>query len=187
MNVGIFPSKGTVCLISYYILLVAIDNIPNLRLAIYGIHGDCHDNEVCSELKKLSDAVLTLTQPNFDGRGSAKCQVTTYKTKGKNSTIISNFHITSGLEFKHVKENIQDSVQQESEDVKLETTFNLGLKLSEKKAKTEVELPFWRPEQKTNSFRNTNQIGGNSGGEIIYIADEIDDCDEEDPDDELNI
>ena len=95
--------------------------------------------------------------------------------------IVSNFLINSSLEFKLVKENIKNAVQ-ESEDVKLETTFNLGLKLSEKKAKTEVELPFWRPEQKS---RNSPQKG--SGGEIIYIADEIDDCDEEDPDDELNI
>ena len=69
-----------------------------------------------------------------------------------------------------------------NDDANLETTFNLGLKLSEKKAKQQVELPFWRPEQKS---RNSPQKG--SGGEIIYIADEIDDCDEEDPDDELNI
>ena len=162
-------------------ILVAIDSIQNLRLAIYCLHGDCHEVEVRSELKKLSDAVLTLTDPNFDGRGSVKCQVVTYKTKGKNSTIVSNFLINSSLEFQLVKENIKDTVQ-DSEDVKLETTFNLGLKLSEKKAKTEVELPFWRPEQKS---RNSPKKG--NGGEIIYIADEIDDCDEEDPDDELNI
>ena len=101
--------------------------------------------------------------------------------------MVSNFHINSALEFKVVKLNPSSNIQEESEDVKLETTFNLGLKLSEKKAKTEVELPFWRPEQKVNQMKSQSQKGGSSGGEIIYIADEIDDCDEEDPDDELNI
>ena len=86
-----------------------------------------------------------------------------------------------------MKLNPSSNIQEESEDVKLETTFNLGLKLSEKKAKIEVELPFWRPEQKVNQTKSQSQKGGSSGGEIIYIADEIDDCDEEDPDDELNI
>ena len=73
-----------------------------------------------------------------------------------------------------------------NDDANLETTFNLGLKLSEKKAKQQVELPFWRPEQKSSTNDIDNQSNKGSG-EIIYIADETDDCDEEDPDDELNI
>ena len=92
--------------------------------------------------------------------------------------------MNSALELKVAKIDTTDTVKDESEDIKLETTFNLGLKLSEKKAKTEVELPFWRPEQKVNQMKSQSQKGGSSGGEIIYIADEIDDCDEEDPDDE---
>ena len=55
----------------------------------------------------------------------------------------------------------------------LESTFNLGLSLAEKEAKNKVQMPFWRPEQK----------GG--GGKVFYVADQVDDCDEEDPDDEL--
>ena len=63
-------------------------------------------------------------------------------------------------------------------DAALESTFNLGLSLAEKEAKNKVQMPFWRPEQR----------GGTSGGgKVYYIADQVDDCDEEDPDDELNI
>ena len=66
-------------------------------------------------------------------------------------------------------------------DAALESTFNLGLSLAEKEAKNKVQMPFWRPEQRGG--------GGTSGGggKVYYIADQVDDCDEEDPDDELNI
>ena len=63
-------------------------------------------------------------------------------------------------------------------DAALESTFSLGLSLAEKEAKSKVQMPFWRPEQRSGS-------GG--GGKVHYIADQVDDCDEEDPDDELNI
>ena len=62
-------------------------------------------------------------------------------------------------------------------DSALESTFNLGLSLAEKEAKNKVQMPFWRPEQR----------GGGGGGKVFYVADQVDDCDEEDPDDELNI
>ena len=166
---------------------VAIDNIPNIRLAVYGVHGDCHEESVRNGLRKLSDAVLTLTDPNFDGKGSAKCQLTTYKTKGKNTRLISYYHINSSLTFKHVEQTSTINVEEETEDTNLETTFNLGLKLSERRAKTQVELPFWRPEQKSHHAEGSKVKAQRGGGEIIYVADEIDDCDEEDPDDELNI
>jgi len=165
---------------------VAINNISNLRLVIYGIHGDCHEDSVRNGLKKLSDAVLSITEPNFDGKGSAKCQVTSYKTKGKNSRVISNHYINSTLDFKRV-EKIETTNTEEPEDVNLETTFNLGLKLSERQAKTQVELPFWRPEQRSNLTENPKSKSEKGRGAIIYVADETDDCDEEDPDDELNI
>ena len=98
----------------------------------------------------------------------------------------SNYCINSSLDLKHV-EHAVTSKTEESEHVNLETTFNLGLKLSERQAKTQVELPFWRPEQKLNKTENFNIKSNKGGGEILYIADETDDCDEEDPDDELNI
>ena len=166
---------------------VAVDSIQNIRLAIYGVHGDCHEDSVRDGLRKLSDAVLTISQPNFDGKGSAKCQLTTYKTKGKNSRVISYYHINALLVFTPVEKELISNIEEKSDDLNLETTFNLGLKLSEKKAKTEVELPFWRPEQKLNSPERSNMRHEKGRGEIIYVADEIDDCDEEDPDDELNI
>lgn len=62
-------------------------------------------------------------------------------------------------------------------DGALESTFNLGLSLAEKEARNKVQMPFWRPEQR----------GGGGGGKVFYVADQVDDCDEEDPDDELNI
>lgn len=170
-------------------LLVAIDNIPNLRLAFYGIHGDCHEESIRNGLRKLCDAVLVITEPNYDGKGSAKCQLTTFKTKGKNSRLVSYYHISSSLEFVRVQKATTINTEKENEDETLETTFNLGLKVSERKAKTQVQLPFWRPEQKSGHTQQTRMQSGRGvgGGEIMYIADETDDCDEEDPDDEINI
>ena len=170
-------------------LIVAIDGITNIRLAVYTVHGDCHDENVRDSLRKLSDASLVLSQPNFDKKGSAKCQVTSFKTKGKNSRLVSNFNVTSSLEIKQVQEKSNKAdIETDDEEDKLQTTFNLGLKISERKAKTQVQLPFWRPEQKHGDGDASigKQKGGN-GGEIFYVADDVDDCDEEDPDDELNI
>ena len=86
-----------------------------------------------------------------------------------------------------MEQTTASNFEEEPEDANLETTFNLGLKLSERRAKTQVELPFWRPEQKSRHAEGSTMRLESGGGEIIYVADETDDCDEEDPDDELNI
>ena len=62
----------------------------------------------------------------------------------------------------------------------LESTFSLGLSLAEKEAKNKVQMPFWRQEQRSKA----SSVGG---GKVFYVADQVDDCDEEDPDDEVNI
>ena len=173
-----------ICSVSFS---VNIGNITNVRLAVFGVHGDCHEESIRNGLKKLSDGVLTLTEPNFDGKGSAKCQITTYKTRGKNSQVVQYYHINSSLEFKHVEKTSTISIAEDTEDPNLETTFNIGLKVSERRAKTQVELPFWRPEQKAKLSEVSKMTSERGSGEIIYVADETDDCDEEDPDDELNI
>ena len=166
--------------------LVAVEHISNVRLAVFGIHGDCHHESVRIGLKKLCDAAITLSEPNYDGKGSAKCHISTYKTKSRNSRVAFNYSLSSSLEFVAIKSVNPENDIGGNDDANLETTFNLGLKLSEKKAKQQVELPFWRPEQKSST--NDIDIQSTKGsGEIIYIADETDDCDEEDPDDELNI
>ena len=62
----------------------------------------------------------------------------------------------------------------------LESTFSLGLSLAEKEAKNKVQMPFWRQEQRSKA-------SSSGGGKVFYVADQVDDCDEEDPDDEVNI
>ena len=169
---------------------MAIDSISNVRLAFYGIHGDCHEDSVRNGLRKLADANLVLTEPNYDTKGSAKCQLTTFKTKGKNSRLVLYYHISSSLEFTRMQKPVAIAKENESgESENLETTFNLGLKVSERNAKTQVQLPFWRPEQISGQSPQPRMQSGRGvgGGEIMYIADEVDDCDEEDPDDEINI
>ncbi|XP_053378727.1 elongator complex protein 5-like [Mercenaria mercenaria] len=62
-------------------------------------------------------------------------------------------------------------------------TFNLTLTDKEKKARSEVKLPYtYDANRQDDSF--TRSVGE---GKIFYQPDEADDFDEEDPDDDLDI
>ena len=160
-------------------LLVAISNTFNVRLSVFHIHGDCHEPEVVQGLRKLVDASLEVIRPNFDGRNSAKVHLKCYKTKGRNSYVHRYFHVDSTFQFIDVtSEGFYATAKtvssvDDASPAGLESTFNLSLSMAEREARTKVDMPFWRPEQR--------------GGKVFYVADTLDDCDEEDPDDELNI
>ena len=88
----------------------------------------------------------------------------------------------------------QDEDKDEAALKKL-TTFNLGLKESERQAKEKVVLPYWREEQKKHLNQGEekdeevvriNKKKGAAEPTIYYEPDEGDDWDEEDPDDDLD-
>ena len=163
-------------------LLVAVTNTFNVRLSIFQIHADCHPPNVREGLQRLVDATFTVSKPNFDGRNAAKVYLRTYKTKGRNSYISKYFHIDSNFKFLQVDHDlfhdklVKDLKEELDRDPLPDSTFKLGLTLSEREARDKVQMPFWRPEQ----FKSGK-------GQVFYVADHGDDCDEEDPDDELNI
>lgn len=166
-------------------LLVAVTNTFNVRLSIFQIHSDCHPKAVREGLQRLVDATFTASRPNFDGRNGAKVLLKTFKTKGRNSLISKYYHVDCNFKFLQVTSDLfLDKVTDADVDLEakvdskgLESTFNLNLSLAEKEARNKVQMPFWRPEQ----------LKGQPRGQVYYVADQGDDCDEEDPDDELNI
>jgi len=76
-------------------------------------------------------------------------------------------------------------------------TFNLRLTDSEREARANTALPYLLTESKKSAYLHEsagvriNKRGGGSslveGGEIVYVPDEVDDFDDEDPDDDLDI
>lgn len=72
------------------------------------------------------------------------------------------------------------------------TTFNLGMKKEEEKAKSELVLPYLTEEQKSGQVRiqpnrKTARESSSTVSSIYYDPDSGDDWDEEDPDEDLNI
>jgi len=172
-------------------LLVAVTNTFNVRLSVFQVHSDCHPPATVDGLKKLVDASVEVSKPNYDGQNGAKVHLTAYKTKGRNSYVHKYYRIDSHFQFLPLtseaywgrekavnpKTVVSDAAD---EAAALESTFSLGLSLAEKEAKNKVQMPFWRQEQRSKA-----SSGG--GGKVFYVADQVDDCDEEDPDDEVNI
>jgi len=67
-------------------------------------------------------------------------------------------------------------------------TFNLHLTDSEKQARASIALPYILNESSKSAYLG-NQISTtvNHGGNVIYVPDDADDFDDEDPDDDLDV
>jgi len=67
-------------------------------------------------------------------------------------------------------------------------TFNLRLSETEKVARANTSLPYLLNESKKNAYLDESSVVNHSasGGEVIYLPDESDDFDDEDPDDNLD-
>ncbi|XP_044742997.1 elongator complex protein 5 [Chrysoperla carnea] len=65
------------------------------------------------------------------------------------------------------------------------TTFKIGLEENEIESRNKLVLPYLKTEE--NKGKPQVTIGDNSGGKILYLPDEYDDFDEEDPDDDLDV
>ena len=50
-------------------------------------------------LKKLVDASVEVSKPNYDGQNGAKVHLTAYKTKGRNSYVHKYYRIDSHFQF----------------------------------------------------------------------------------------
>jgi len=80
-------------------LLVAVTNTFNVRLSVFQIHADCHPPATVDGLKKLVDASLEISKPNYDGQNGAKVHLTSYKTKGRNSYVHKYYRVDSNFHF----------------------------------------------------------------------------------------
>lgn len=63
-------------------------------------------------------------------------------------------------------------------------TFNLRLTNKEREARAGTALPYLLEAEKKVSYLNKAH---SQGGDVVYIPDEGDDFDEEDPDDDLDV
>jgi len=89
-----------------------------------------------------------------------------------------------------VKEKNTADSQEDSQDMDPASnlTFNLRLSETEKVARANTSLPYLLNESKKNAYLEEMSVVNHSatGGEVIYMPDEADDFDDEDPDDDLD-
>jgi len=86
------------------------------------------------------------------------------------------------------QENVLESTQQENDvDPTSNLTFNLRLTEGEKEARANTALPYILNESSKLAYLDNSPVVVSSGhGDVIYMPDDADDFDEEDPDDDLD-
>ncbi|VDI22042.1 Hypothetical predicted protein [Mytilus galloprovincialis] len=151
------------------------------------LHEDLHDHMTSSLVEHTASTIIKMKKPSTD-QHTHGCDVFHKKISGKITQITENFSLTDNFEIKDVKEvstviSLQSSADDSQVDPAANLTFNLTLTDKEKKARSQVKLPYTYDQQ-----RQEDTLSKSVGeGKIFYQPDEIDDFDEEDPDDDLDI
>ena len=165
------------------------------------------DEEKLKSLRNLFQTELLL-RPADGGLIRAVCRHR--PTAGKPSAKSESFEVTKDGEVRAVAAKVKvaaaaemgkDAAENDAMMSKL-TTFSLQLSEEEKRARSEVVMPFWKEEQKAaaavaagggeveeeeDAVRITSKrAAAESQGKIYYEPDDGDDWDEEDPDDDLD-
>jgi len=122
---------------------------------------------------------------------SYRCHSVLCKASGKVSVDKKTLSIDKEGKLHAVNETVTaDNLQNNSEDIDPASnlTFNLRLSETEKVARANTSLPYLLNESKKNAYLGEPSVVNHSasGGEVIYLPDESDDFDDEDPDDDLD-
>jgi len=122
--------------------------------------------------------------------GSFRCESVLRKTSGKVIVDKNILIVDNKGDISMVKEKNTVDSQEDSKDVDPASnlTFNLRLSETEKVARANTSLPYLLNESKKTAYLEELSVVNHSatGGEVIYMPDEADDFDDEDPDDDLD-
>jgi len=145
------------------------------------VHLDCIDGQTLKQFQRLATTTLSIQR---DPSGKKLCSTTHRKLGGKTVRSKELYWFQSGV--LKVEPYVEKSETQSAEEItdKL-TTFNLGTKKSEERAREELVLPFFTDQQK--SSEGEVKISSAESNKIYYEPDSGDDWDDEDPDEDLDI
>ncbi len=161
-------------------VLAFLKSNKSVTKIIATVHADCHSQSDVEVIGSLADVRLKVSYNNFDATELIKSS-----RNGKVTRSVVDIELDSSLN-KIVKCSTSRGTDKKKESVEVAdenkgsavpiSSFKLDLTEQEQRARSQVELPFWK-QNKTASTKESN---------IEYIAEEEDDLDEEDPDDDLN-
>ncbi|OWF37191.1 elongator complex protein 5-like [Mizuhopecten yessoensis] len=151
------------------------------------VHHDLHDNSSLTLVEHTVSTVIR-TWPTQSPGHEFCCNTLHKKISGKIVRIKEHFNISDQFEIENITElkTVIDSTPQQPTsqvDPAANLTFNLSLTDQEKKARSQVKLPYTYDQKRIEATLNKS-VGE---GKIFYQPDEADDFDEEDPDDDLDV
>ncbi|XP_060078246.1 elongator complex protein 5-like isoform X1 [Ylistrum balloti] len=151
------------------------------------VHHDLHESNSLSLVEHTASTVIR-TSPSQSAGHEFCCTTLHKKISGKIIRIKEHFNISDQFEIENItelKSLIDETPQQPTGQVDpaANLTFNLSLTDQEKKARSQVKLPYTYDQDRIEATLNKS-VGE---GKIFYQPDEADDFDEEDPDDDLDV
>ena len=155
------------------------------------IHQTCLSESALDDLRKFFNTVLEIS--DLPGKKVAEkiCAISHLKPGGKLICSKEILKFDSDWSFKSspFEETSVKKIIEEEELIDNLTTFNLETtKATEKKAKDNLVLPFYKDTQIAGQVKIQGQVESKSDteGKIYYEPDSGDDWDDEDPDDDLD-
>ncbi|XP_033763570.1 elongator complex protein 5-like [Pecten maximus] len=151
------------------------------------VHHDLHDAGSLALIEHTASTVIR-TSPTQSGGHEFCCNILHKKISGKITRINEHFNISDQLEIENLTElkAVIDTTPQQPTvqvDPAANLTFNLSLTDQEKRARSQVKLPYTYDQDRIDATLNKSVVEG----KIFYQPDEADDFDEEDPDDDLDV
>lgn len=150
------------------------------------VHCDLHEDKIVLSLNYMASTTIELQPMTKNIKDVGYFNIIHSKRTGKIHRQKEGYKIEDDSQLKiiQVKEDNEQThlLQSENHDVASALTFNLSLTEEQKKARSNLQLPYLLDEK----IKRT-QLDLGKKSQIFYQADEADDLDEEDPDDDLNI
>ena len=158
------------------------------------LHKNCLPVSDVTDLKKFFTTVIDIGNTKVESASEKLCVVNHHKVGGKLVTSKEILQLDSDLNIKILPyKEVGIKTQEEEEEVTFDklTTFNINTsKEAEKEAKEKLVLPFYKEPQKIGEVKLHNTVSGTQeviDGKIYYEPESGDVCDDEDPDDDLDL
>ena len=155
------------------------------------IHQTCLSDSALDDLRKFFNTVLEISDLSRKKVAEKICAINHLKPGGKLvcSKEILKFESDWSIKISPFEDTTFKKIIEEEELIDNLTTFNLETtKDTEKKAKDNLVLPFYKDTQIAGQVKIQGQVESKSEtqGKIYYEPDSGDDWDDEDPDDDLD-
>lgn len=153
------------------------------------VHGDLHHDTTLKLLHHSASTEVNISPALHSADHNTTCQLIHKTASGKVIKWAGHFNIDRNLQIKQLEKRKITTAPKSTDHTTIQLdpaanlTFNLTLNEQEKKARSQMTLPFMHDqERQERELKRQTQ-----GAQVFYELDEADDFDEDDPDDDLDI